>query len=164
MGCFRGAQAQMSTEAYAWKHFLDEPPAAGDLAKLPTTARDVIVAKVRIIGGPYYLMGRDQSGVPPPFPKNLFEAKVEILDVLRGRTVKGAQYNVFFGVPGLGRRDKYPQTPSQKTRDHFVISYVEDDEERRLAGFPVSEQEYEEWRKEVSDYERIRGRPGARDR
>jgi len=160
---FNEARAQMGTDAYAWKYFLDEPPIAADFSQLPVTARDVIVAKVRIIRGPYYLVGRDQSGKPPPPPKNLFQARVEIVEVLHGQTPKGAQYWAFFGAPGLGRRDKYPHTPSQKTHEYFVISYTGEGDEL-LAGFPTDEREYDAWRKEVSEYERQRGRPGAHDR
>jgi hypothetical protein len=144
--------------------FLDQAPADAELARLPPGAQDVIVAKVRVREGPFYLIGRDQSGAPPPLPKDLFGARVEVLDVLKGRITTGAQFDLSFGVPGPGRRYKYPHTPRQKATDYFIVSYVEDDKVHRLLAFIISEQEHAEWEKEVFEHERLRGRPGARDR
>jgi hypothetical protein len=144
--------------------FLEQAPTDAELARLPPGARDVIVAKVRVREGPFYLIGRDQSGAPPPLPKDLFAARVEVIDVLKGRTTTSAQFDLSFGVPGPGRRYKYPHTPRQKARDYFIVSHVEDDKVRRLLALPISEQEHAEWEKEVFEYERLRGRPGARDR
>jgi hypothetical protein len=33
----------MNSEPYALKYFLDEPPTAADLARVPSDARDVVV-------------------------------------------------------------------------------------------------------------------------
>jgi hypothetical protein len=161
---FHEGRAQMSTDAHAWKHFLDEPPATLDLSQLPATARDVVLAKVRIIGSIAWRGGRDQSGRPPPLPKKLFGADVEILDVLRGKAAKGTRYIVSFGVPIPVRKYIYPVTPRMYARDYFIVSYLDGDDEHQLLRFPVSEQEYDEWEREVSEYRRERGRPGARDR
>jgi len=160
---FNEGRAQMSTDAYAWKHFLDEPPAAADLSPLPIGARDVLLAKVRIVGRIFWRGKRDQSGQAPPPPKRIFGAEVEIVDVLSGNAAKGARHIVSFGVPILGRRDMYPVTPRMYARDYFIVSYLDQDSERELVGFSASEQEYEEWIRNVSEYERQRGRPGARD-
>jgi hypothetical protein len=141
------------------EYFLDQAPADVDRTKLPLTARNLVVAKVRVLEGPAYLIARDQ---PPG--KDLFWVRAEIVDVLSGTAVTGARYDLYFGVPGVGPRHKYPHTPRQKTRDYFVASYVAEDEMRRLLAFPVSQQEFEKWKKEVREYERTRGRPGARDR
>ena len=61
--------------------FLDHPSADAERARLPSSAQDVIVAKVRILMGPYYGIGRDDPD-GPPLPKDLFGARVEIVDVL----------------------------------------------------------------------------------
>ena len=157
-------RAQMSTDAYAWKHFLDEPPTAEDLSQLRITGRDVLVAKIHIVGKIAWRGGRDQSGQPPPLPKRLSAAEVEILDVLRGKAAKGSRLVVTFGVAVPGRRYMDPVTPRMYARDYFVVSYLDEDNERQLVEFPVGEQEYAEWERERSKYEGQRGRPGARDR
>src|SRR5262249_47486887 len=118
---FNEGRAQMSTDAYAWKHFLDEPPAAADLSPLPIGARDVLLAKVRIVGRIFWRGKRDQSGQAPPPPKRIFGAEVEIVDVLSGNAAKGARHIVSFGVPILGRRDMYPVTPRMYARDYFIV-------------------------------------------
>jgi hypothetical protein len=159
--CFHEGRAQTSTEPYATKHFLDAPPATADLSKLPATARDVIVAKVRIVEGLHYLVARDQSGKFPPLPRDLFMALVEIVEVRVGKAATRQRYDVYFGVPGIGTRIKYPHTPSQKTRDYFIVSHLDKDNKRRLIGFPVGEKEYEQWEMDVSEHERMRGRPGG---
>jgi hypothetical protein len=156
--------AQMNTASRATQYFLEDRPT--DFAsRLPPTVREVIVAKVRIIGDFMYLAGRDQSGQPPPLPKNLLMVQVEIVGVLAGTAATGERYKVYVGVPGLvGQEHVHPRTPSQKALQYFVVGYVDEDNLRRLLGFPISEQAYEKWRREVSVYERERGRPGARDR
>jgi hypothetical protein len=156
--------AQMSAASRATQYFLEDRPT--DFAsRLPPTAREVIVAKVRVVGGFIYLAGRDQSGQRPSLPKDLLMVQVEILGVLGGRAATGERYEVYVGVPGLvGQELVFPSTPSQKALQYFVVAYVDEDNLRRLLGFPIGEQAYEKWRREVSVYERERGRPGARDR
>ena len=159
----REGRTEVSPEAYATKFFLDGPPSAVDKSKLPATARDVIIAKVRIVGDLIYLVPRDESGYAASPPKDLFLAQVEFVDVLAGAAVTGKRYEVYFGFPGVGRME-YPHTPTHMARDYFVISYRDGDGRRRLVGYPVSEREYVEWGKEISDYERKRTAPGARER
>jgi hypothetical protein len=160
-----GAQTYDGTQTVQYlQSFLDQTPDDAELARLPPGAQDVTVAKVRVLAGPFYLIGRDQSGAPPPLPKDLFAARVEVLEVLKGKTTIGAVLHPSFGVPGPGRRYKFPHTPLQKERSYFIVSYVDDDRVRRLLAFTVSEQEYAVWEEEFFEYERSRGRPGARDR
>jgi len=142
--------------------FLDHAPTDADRAHIPATARAIIVAKARIMVRPHYLGGREQSGMPRP--KNLFGAQVEIVSVLAGSAAVGERYYVAFGVPGSDRRYKYPHTPDQLMHEYFIVSYVDDDNVRRLAALPVAERDYEQWEREVGDYNRERGRPGASDR
>jgi hypothetical protein len=56
---------------------------------------------------------------------------------------------------------KYPKTPTQKSRDYFIVSYLGNDRKRRLIGFPIAEQEYELWDEEVRE-KRLRDRSGGR--
>jgi hypothetical protein len=163
--CHEG-QAQMAIAPYATQYFLDQPPSRADLATLPPNARDVIIAKVRLTQSVSYLGGRDQSGEPWPFavPKDLFRAVVKIVDVLSGSTKNGDEFGVFFGIPGPGRKYKYPRTPRMNERAYFIVSYRDEDDVRRLVGFPTSRDDYERWKREWLDYEDMRGRPGARDK
>ena len=163
----REGWAQMSADPQAtkyWQYFLDHAPADVDSAKLPASAQDVIIAKVRIVGGPSALGGRDQSGQPPPPPKDPFFARVKIIAVLSGKAVTEGQYDLYYGASTRGGSYKNPVTPGQKARDYFIVSYVENDKRRRLLAFPESREEYEKWQKEFYENERIKGRPGARDR
>ncbi|MBM3528907.1 MAG: hypothetical protein FJX62_12520 [Alphaproteobacteria bacterium] len=145
-----------------FQYFLDVPPAGQGASSLPVTARDVVVAKVRVAERPAYLVGRDQSGKPPPLPKDLFFARLEVLEVLSGTVQVGVQQDVFFGTPGLGARQTRPHTPAQLARGYFVVSYRGEDGVRRLVPFPIGAEAYDAWQKEVFEYERQRSRPGAR--
>ena len=59
---------------------------------------------------------------------------------------------------------KYPHTPRMRALEYFMVAYLEEDGKRRLLGFPASPDAYEQWDKEVQEYERLRGLPGAVDR
>lgn len=151
----------MSSEVYAQEFFFDQPPAETLLAELPAAARDVVVAKVRIIGGVSSLLGRDQSGRPPPLTKDSLHAWVEITDVIRGAATVNMRFDGVFGKPGTELRYKFPHTQSMLKREYFIVSYVGGDGIRRLLGSPVSLEVYEKWYEEVREYRRARGRPGA---
>jgi hypothetical protein len=145
-------------------YFLEQIPDSIDGSTLPKTARDVVVARVRIVGHAAYLVGRDQSGRPPPGPppKNLFSVRLKVLEVRSSDATVGATLEATFGVRQSNRsRTHHPHTPNQLDRDYFVVMYVDDDSQRRLAGFPISEAQYQEWETEVRDFERTRGKPGA---
>lgn len=156
---------QASARSDAISFFLDRPPTDSDLARLPNTARDVVIAKVRIVGRVSYLGRRDESGLPSPGPRprDLFGARIDVLDVLSGPIVTGAQLYVTFGEPGGGRNYVFPVTPRALELSYFITAFTDQDGVRRLAGFRVSQGEYEEWHKAWLEYERMRGRPGARD-
>jgi hypothetical protein len=108
---------------------------------LPATYRDLVVAQVRVVEGPNYLVGRDQSGKPPPPAKDLFFARIEIIAVMEGNAAAGSRYGVRFGTPDVGRL-MWPHTPRMKSLSYFVVSYVGEDNQRRLLGIPAREQEY----------------------
>jgi hypothetical protein len=153
-------RAQTDAEAFAAKYFLDQPSVSVDRSKLPPTARDVSVAKVRIVGGPDYRLGRHES-VPLSDPKDaLFVVSAKIVRVLDGRLTIGDEHSLYFGTPGLGRRMMYPHTPRQKSAEYFMASYLDEGRLRRLVAFPVSEPEYDAWEQEVFAYEQERWRSG----
>jgi hypothetical protein len=157
-------RAQMDKDSHPTEYFLDAPPANVDLAGLPATAKNVLVATVRLLDRPTYLVGRDQSGQPSSLPTDLFAARIEIVRVLHGPQVApGTKFDVHFGTPGFAQRLKYPHTTSERARDYAALIYLSKDGVRRLGGFPIEEQAYEEWRKGVAEFERARSRPGAID-
>ena len=159
---FCAGRAQADVSQYL-QFFLDHAPTDADRAHIPPTARAIILAKVRIVVRPHWRGGRDQSGVPAPLPKDIFGAEVEIVDILTGPAAVGERYYVSFGVPGSDQRHKYPHTLDQLRHEYFIVSYLDDDNVRRLAALPIAERDYEQWEWEFWNYERERGRPGARD-
>jgi hypothetical protein len=161
------AQPQISDQSATTRYlqyFLDAPPPNIDHPSVPPGAHDVVIAKVRNLEQPpAYLIGRHGSASPPT--KDLFFTRIEIVEVLSGRAQVGARYDVYFGVPGLGGpRFTYPHTPRQNTREYFVVSYLSDDDRRRLLPFPVAAQDYDAWDEEVLEHERLRSRPGHIDK
>jgi hypothetical protein len=154
--------AQMATQDKPpIAYFLDRVPENLDISTLPKTARDVVVARVRITSSPSYLVGRDQSGrpPPPPLPPYLFHARLKIKDVRRGSATVGEMVDVTFGAPDPRGLVHHPHTPEQFDRDYDVIIYAVDDDERHLAGFPISETQYRDWEADVWSYERSRMAP-----
>jgi hypothetical protein len=91
-------------------------------------------------------------------------AEVEILDVLSGSAVKSTRHIVVFLERGSGQRHKYPHVPKAYERDYFIVSYLNEENARQLAGFPEDAQRYEQWDRERWEFERERSRPGAVDR
>jgi hypothetical protein len=165
------SRAQMST-ASPTQFFLEQPPTESQLAQIPKSTRNVVIAKVRIDGRFVYLPG---EYTPPR--SDLFVASVEIIELLRGDmsreavNVVSANNNrievrvveIYFGATAGGgppQRLKYPNTLAQMSRDYFIVSRLGSDRKRRLIGFPVSDQEYELWDKEVRE-ERLRDRLGG---
>lgn len=79
---------------FATKFFLDEPPNSNQLNIIPNAA-DLMVAKVRLIGRATYLIGRHQ-----PLPKDLFYAKMDVLQVIRGDIKPGSPGSFVFWSAG----------------------------------------------------------------
>jgi hypothetical protein len=132
------AQAE-GTGAKFFTTFLQRAPGEDELRLLPASARNVVVARVHVAGGPAYLIGRDQSGRPPALPKDLYWARLEVVEVIRGDARPGEQHDVFYGMPGTGSRYSRPFATE---RGIHVVSYVSGDGVRRLLAFPVSEEEF----------------------
>jgi len=109
----------------------------------------VIVAKIRIFKGVWLGM-RDQAGRPPPLPKNIYLAKIELLDVLGGSAKSGDQLDVFIATTATVRRYMTPSTPAMKARDYFVATFADSENQRRLLGLPGSQVEFERWQAELS--------------
>jgi hypothetical protein len=153
----------MQVVSPAEQYFFEHPPS--DFAnRLQATARDLIVAKVRL-GNFIYLVRRDQSGRRPPAPKFRYQVSVEVVEALEGPAEKGARFEVYFALSSeKGQRFIYPVTPSDRARDYFIISYLDSDNNRRLQGLPVGEQRYERWNEQFLNHLRERSRPGSTDR
>ena len=149
-------RVQMATEdGHLITYFLEQPPENLDVSTLPTAAREVAVVRVRIAGRPLYLAKRDQSGISPSDgPLNdLFLADLKILEVRSGEAAVGASVKVMFGKPNSSYSQTYrPLTPSQLSRDYFVVTYVDVDDRRRLAGFPIAELQYRAWADEIRGF------------
>jgi hypothetical protein len=149
-----GSQVQMvANHEIPTAYFLDKLDGDVDLSKLPSAARDVVVAKVRALEFPSWLGKRHSSGSPADLPRDVFFIRLKILDVHRGHAAIGEEYNIYFGE----RRQAlvYPTTPDQLTLEYMVVMYLDaDDAKHRLVGFPISDAQYSEWQAEVSEYRR----------
>jgi hypothetical protein len=126
--------------------FLDRAPLGVRVA-----GKEGLVARVRVLELPVYLVGRDQSGAPPPLPKDLFYARVQVVQALSGTAQEGTQLEVYFGVPGPGRRYAFPRTPRQLLRDYVVVSVVGEDGLRRLQEFPLEPRDFEQWERDARE-------------
>jgi len=154
---------QTSIGSHAVDYFPDRPPSAADVARVPSSARDVIVAKVRLVGSVFSPNGRHPWD--PPQTKDRAGAEVEIIQTYGGNARPGTRHVVYFGLRGEGAPNmKYPHTPRMRAQEYFMVAYREEDGKRRLLGFPASPDAYEQWDKEVWEHERLRGLPGAVDR
>jgi hypothetical protein len=145
-------------------YFLDRAP-DDDLLSMPSSATDIVVAKVRLQEAPSYLGGRDRSGEPPiNLSKDILFTRVKISDVRRGSAAIGQIFDVRFGLRGDERRFIYPYTPDQLGREYMVVIYLDvADGQRRLAPFSITELQYSQWEIEQSAYTRLRGKPGFRE-
>lgn len=135
-------------------YFLNELPADFDLTKLPSEARDVVIAKVRATESPSSLGGRDQSGIPPPGrSRDRLFTRIKILEARLGSAAVGEEYAVYFGEGG--HELMYPLTPEQLRRDYIVVMYRDaGDGKHRLIGFPVSYTQFSEWQAEMFKIQR----------
>jgi hypothetical protein len=135
-------------------YFLNQLDGDVDLSKLPSAARDVVVAKVRALESPSWLGERHSANLP----RDVFFIRLKVLDVRRGNAVIGEEYNVYFG-----ERDRvlvYPITPDQLTREYMVVMYLDaNDAKHRLVGFPISDAQYSGWQAEFSKYQRSQVKP-----
>jgi hypothetical protein len=151
----------LAEKDYLITYFLDQVPNNINISTMPKTARDVVIARVSLARKPVYLVKREQSDESAP-PKNLFRSQLKILQVIGGRATVGENLDVTFGVPdGSGKLSVRPLTPSQVNRDYFVVAYTDDDDQRRLAGFPIDEAQYLRWESEAREFTKLPWKPGT---
>jgi hypothetical protein len=144
-------------------YFFDQAPNDAQMSKLPQIAQDVVVAKVQVLRVPAFLGGREHSAPPPSGrSKYVLFARLKVIDVLHGDATAGAILRVKFGTrDSKGSLVHHPHTPAQLSRDYFVVMFRDNEGERSLLGFAITEAQYRQWETEVWDFERTRGRPGA---
>ena len=138
-----------SNDRAATAYFLSELPADFEQAKLPSEAKDLVIARVRATEGTSSLGGRDQSGIPATrSPRDRLFIRVRVLEVRLGSATIGEEYGVYFGE---GEHQViFPVTPDQLRRDYVVVIYRDAlDGRRRLVGFPASYTQFVEWQKET---------------
>jgi hypothetical protein len=138
------AQSDLESQPRYLQVFLDRAPLGISVA-----GKEGLIARVRVLEPLVYLVGRDQSGAPPPLPKDLFYARVQVVQALAGAAQEGTQLEVYFGVPGGGRRYAFPRTQQQRLRDYVIVSSVGEDGLRRLQEFPLEPQDFERWERGV---------------
>jgi hypothetical protein len=131
-----------------------------DLLRPPVPAESLFIAKVRVVSGPFWLLGRHGEVLTPT--KDVLGATLKVEAVVRGTVVIGAEYIVSFADRGIVRRCKYPSTPDQKKREYFVAGYIDEDGKYRLLEVPISKLLYDQWEREVLAYQHERERQGAR--
>ena len=130
------------------------------LDNLPPNARDVVVAKARLLEPVIWLGGRHCEGCT----NDIFGTRLEITAVVRGEAEPGQVLNVFVGQRSDHRAFiSVPKTPDQRSREYTVMIYLGEDGQRRLAAFPMSQSAYEKWNAEWLAYERLRMQPGFRE-
>jgi hypothetical protein len=149
-----GSQVQMvANNQSPLGYFLDELPADFDVSSAPGGAQEVAIAKVRALESPSSLVERDQSGVPPPKPRDRLFIRIRVLEVRSGNAAVGKEYDIYFGVTGHDLI--YPMTPDHLARDYMVAMYLDPlDAKHRLIGFPISSAQYLDWMVQVSEYRR----------
>jgi hypothetical protein len=140
------AQSNAEPQTRYLQVFLDRAPLG-----VRAVGQDGLVARVRVLELPVHLVGRDQSAAPPPLPKDLFYARVQVVQALSGVAQEGTRLEVYFGVPGPGRRYAFPRTPRQLLRDYVVVSAGGKDGLRRLQEFPLEPQDFEQWEREARE-------------
>ena len=144
-------------------YFLEQVPADINAPSyLPSDAKDVIVAKVRLGQGldVAWLGGRHCEGCT----NDIFGSRVKIVEVLAGSAQVGQIFDVLFGQRSEHREFiAFPSTPDQRSREYTVVIYLGEDGKRRLVPFQISKPEYEKWNVERWAHERLRGKPGFRD-
>ena len=107
-------------------YFLDHVPTKRELARIPKSARDIIIAKVKI--DMIFMSNRNPDFVLPdtvlPRPRKKYPllAKIKIIDVLKGSTTIGSRLDVYFGSAEYA--PKYPSRTRDWAREYFIISYL----------------------------------------
>jgi hypothetical protein len=135
------------------KYFLDTAPTSLSVSTLPKTAKQVVVAKVRMTSETQLRFKTDETGAALPDTPGQFESVLEIVDIVHGKLNEKSQITVTYEYP-MGKTlrrsfQPYPSTPQQRDRDYFVVIYSDDRGKLRLAAFPMSDAEYDAWEAEL---------------
>lgn len=138
-------------------YFSDELPLAFPKPELLLSMDQVILAKVRVIDRPTFLLLPDQSGRPSGEKlREPWSAWLQMLDIIRGPRPERERLNVRFG--GGDPNHDYalgPSIPSQLAREYFVAMY-EDAFGFHLIELPISAAKYREWQLEITGFEQER--------
>jgi hypothetical protein len=142
-------------DSYLIAYFLDAEPGDISRAALPTTARDVVVARWKAA-----LSVRREPDEHALVPEYLFRSKLSVAVVLSGHAAAGDNFDATFAKPNAsGRMTMIPHSPDEVNREYFVIAYVAEDGQRHLAGYPISEAKYRAWEAAVMESVRLPGVP-----
>ncbi|WP_315765033.1 hypothetical protein [Bradyrhizobium sp. SZCCHNS2005] len=132
----------------AVRFFLDRVPTDMTKVAIPDDARDVVVAKVRLTSGPFWVGGRDQSGRPPPPTKDIYGARLKIVEVYSGSAKQDQEVDVWFLTFPERRPSILVLCGEWGHRDYVVVMYTDvADNEHRLVPFPIDYDEYLNWQK-----------------
>jgi hypothetical protein len=138
-------------------YFVDRPPSDFSKSARHVPTEQITVTKVRALGSPAYLMLPDQFGRPPmERPRDPWGTTLQVLDVVLGKRPKEERVTVTYG--GGDFIHTYiagPRTPRQLALEYYVAMY-EDAFGFHLIELPISTDEYVEWQRENSEYERNR--------
>jgi hypothetical protein len=135
----------------AVKYFLDEKPDNADVSRLPASARQPLIAKVRVVS---ITSSTSRDGGSPT--NGQFLAELRLLELYSGDAPATQEMFLSFAPVGAHLHIKYPHTPSMREREYFIVSYVGEDRRRCLLGYPISQDEYKQFDAERRRYERSR--------
>jgi hypothetical protein len=77
---------------------------------------------------------------------------LSVASVLSGHAAVGDNFDATFAKPnGSGRITMVPHSRDEVNRDYFVIAYMDEDDQRHLAGYPISEEKYRAWEAAVME-------------
>jgi hypothetical protein len=131
-------------------YFSEEVPLEIPKPKALSSEDQVVLAKVRVLGRPAYLVGENQSGKPMRIvPHERWSAWLQVLDVIRGKRPELERTNVTFG--GDLNYAGGPRTPYQLEQQYFVAMY-EDSSGYHLIGVPISLAKYNEWQRVITEH------------
>ncbi|MCA1535474.1 hypothetical protein I6F21_23360 [Bradyrhizobium sp. NBAIM03] len=139
-------------------YFLDKPPSDIRTSTLPTTAKEVLLARVRLLGTAAGLGGRISTGRPwERFSQGASRGQPQGSRSPEGNASVDSVFDATFGVTDQTHSlIPVPRTKSELERDYFVVVYADDGGHWHLAGFPMSEAEYRSWEEKFWNDERER--------
>jgi hypothetical protein len=161
VGGFRSGEvlAQSKSDAYALKYFFDDPPSDIELSKAsPVATSTLTIAKVNNVN---VYSRRGRHGEIPA--STSLGAVVKIVEVLKGDATKKGEQILFFLGRNEPRYGTHPYAREMRERSYFIAWYTDEKKEQRLVGIPISQAEYEQWVRELLDYDRERSKPGVRN-